>query len=481
MALPVPFDPQGFPIVNAIIGGMAPGPIPPVITADLTANINTQPAPDPSEVTGANGDVYADPDHVLRTRARVSTDEQAFLDDFNRPGATMQRPLTGTSLFTAASTAVVGTGTLYLAEVRTGDYVELNADDAPAAPVWAQVASITDNTHLTLVAAYAGLGALIAGAASVSPWSIYYTGAGAGIAVAASVATLTPGAANGADILLVRALSTVGAFRRGGVVSLKWLAAIDQRRANQNTYLSIMDASGLNRVQVGFGGAVNTVASMITGCDGGASLETTNATLPSAGVTTAYHLYELRLSRREASFYIDDVLVARHTAHVPDPYGWAFTATAATWLTVQIHNSAAMGGATNLTVDAVRVEQLDDVVVRAENPRAEADLDGMAICLPGSGGEAGLVAIAKDAAAHTLVTATTNFAYFWVQVLPTAAGDPTRVRIKAPGPAVATDMWLYSTQTPVAIGPLAAGQTISCWVDAAEPAAVDVQYSRISK
>jgi len=68
--------------------------------------------------------------------------------NWNAP-ATWFKYLTGTVAFTNLSTAVTGTGTLFTTELATGDVLMLQASPAT---VRGTVASITDNTHLTLVA-----------------------------------------------------------------------------------------------------------------------------------------------------------------------------------------------------------------------------------------------------------------------------------------------------------------------------------------
>lgn len=114
-----------------------------------------------------------------------------------------------------------------------------------------------------------------------------------------------------------------------------------------------------------------------------------------------------------------------------------------------------------------------------------AYLRAMGTALPGVNNEEAVVNIAADGAAHTLVTAPVGAvaAYYDIAVQPDltdyAAPEYRRVRFKAPGPATANSKWYSSSDGTFRLGPLAAGETISCWVDAAEPAAVDVSYARV--
>ncbi|MCK4821200.1 hypothetical protein KA005_35875, partial [bacterium] len=61
--------------------------------------------------------------------------------------------LTGTATF-AASTAVVGAGSSFLTELALGEKIYNSTDDAEGDGV--EIASIEDDTHLTLLSAYAG-------------------------------------------------------------------------------------------------------------------------------------------------------------------------------------------------------------------------------------------------------------------------------------------------------------------------------------
>lgn len=68
--------------------------------------------------------------------------------------------LAGTVTATNASTAVTGAGTAFLSAVKQGQYIKLDADGNTA---WMRVASITNDTALTLTEAYQGTGGASAG------------------------------------------------------------------------------------------------------------------------------------------------------------------------------------------------------------------------------------------------------------------------------------------------------------------------------
>jgi len=76
----------------------------------------------------------------------------------NHLGDLTTKPVTGTVTLTNGSTAVTGVGTQFLTQFpaqRLGRSIKLNTD---ASTAWAQVASVTDNTHMTLSVPYPGAG-----------------------------------------------------------------------------------------------------------------------------------------------------------------------------------------------------------------------------------------------------------------------------------------------------------------------------------
>ena len=80
-------------------------------------------------------------------------DEIAVLLGGTKSKASTPVALTGTATF-AASTAVVGSGTAFKTELAVGEMIYNATDDTEAAAK--AIASIEDDTHLTLAAAYAG-------------------------------------------------------------------------------------------------------------------------------------------------------------------------------------------------------------------------------------------------------------------------------------------------------------------------------------
>ena len=62
----------------------------------------------------------------------------------------------GTIAVTNASTAVVGTDTLWSTNMAVGDYIRVDSDGTGDSSIWYKVATVTDNTNIVLSSAYGG-------------------------------------------------------------------------------------------------------------------------------------------------------------------------------------------------------------------------------------------------------------------------------------------------------------------------------------
>jgi hypothetical protein len=74
--------------------------------------------------------------------------------DYIKKISPMSEYSTGTVLFTNASTAVVGTDTLWLTNVAAGDFIRADANGIAESSIWYKIASVTDDTNLVLESAY---------------------------------------------------------------------------------------------------------------------------------------------------------------------------------------------------------------------------------------------------------------------------------------------------------------------------------------
>jgi hypothetical protein len=358
----------GAPIIG-IVGQGAPGPVALAWPVELTAPQWSTPSPDPASIAGSLAAAKLDPDRALVTRGRVLTDELEFSDDFYDAG--IDRILTGTAAFTLGGTAVVGVGSLFTTEVRVGDYVEYAADHSNPVPVWAQVASITDNTHLTLATAYTGAGGLAA-LSLVNSWRYLISDALGAINPGNSMWQLQPKQANGSAVQMQRNL-TIGGLKGSIPVRHSWYGNISARIANQETGIGINANSGSMEAEWRFSGIDNTIITCHTRSGAGATgLTDTNVALP-AGTTAADHLYEILLYMGRTVYLIDGNVIHTDTLHSIYPY-WSLRVWAS------IANTAALGSDTNLNINRVNVEVLDDVkaeVVQPDGAKLHATIDAM--------------------------------------------------------------------------------------------------------
>lgn len=104
-------------------------------------------------VKNLNADTWAAVKAWISQLTESEDDEITILRGGTKSTESVATALTGTATF-AASTAVVGAATSFLSELAPGEKVYNSTDDAEGDGV--EIASIEDNTHLTLLSAYAG-------------------------------------------------------------------------------------------------------------------------------------------------------------------------------------------------------------------------------------------------------------------------------------------------------------------------------------
>jgi hypothetical protein len=426
MALPVAFDPQGFPIVNAIVQGG--GIIIPAV--NLEAETVSQPGPDPSGIINATPvPLLAEPDHALRTRSRVLTDEGAFSDDFH--GAALATALAGTCTFLAGNTAVVGAGTAFTTAFVVGDYIKANAH---ADTAWTQIDSITDDAHLTLVAG-GYLGANAAGVAS--SWQHYIStevtaGGVSAITVANSLLTMTMDGTNGASLQVVRTLGA-GGHKKFAPIEIGFHLAISQRIANERTVFGVVDAAGTRHVSIALDGTDNTKGTLRLATSAAAADTTSNTfVIPAAAITSAMNDYVFLFAEEGVVLYVNNVPVSGGPLHIPEPY----TAMSAY---VRVSETAAAAGGTIVTVDQINIRnfnRVDAVVYQPDTSKLRASVIDIGAFATG-------VPRAPTAIADNLVHELTNpagngmdmYKHYDVQQI---GGADLCVYVAAAAPAVAT-------------------------------------------
>lgn len=104
-------------------------------------------------VKNTNADTWAAVKAWVDLFTESEDDEISILLGGTKSTESTPTAVAGTATF-AASTAVVGAASSFLAELAPGEKVYNSTDDAEADAV--EIASIEDDTHLTLLSAYAG-------------------------------------------------------------------------------------------------------------------------------------------------------------------------------------------------------------------------------------------------------------------------------------------------------------------------------------
>jgi hypothetical protein len=307
--------------------------------------------PDPSvREVSTDGHVSSDVSGSLRTRGPVLTDEASFRDDFS--GSTLFPTRTGTIAVTNGVAEVVGTGTLFTTEIKSGCYIRLGAHGEGALT---QVDYVVDDTNLVLVEGY--LGATGSGAFVHGGWHTS-TGSGGSIGVSSSEVAIANGSGAGA---------VTGITRSGDYLPFAAIfhGRLSQRVANQTTRVGVTDdPTGAPETYAGFAftGTDNTKVTCESAFASD-SVETTTISLP-AGTTAVDHQYKVIVLPSEVLFSVDNKLVASHRRHVPDPYAnLSFGAV--------IINTGAVGSVTTLTLDAVFFKNVNQLVINSIS-RADA-------------------------------------------------------------------------------------------------------------
>lgn len=104
-------------------------------------------------VKNTNADTWAAVKVWIALFTESEDDEISILLGGTKSTESTVKAATGTATF-AASTAVVGAGTSFLSELAAGEKVYNSTDDAEGDGI--EIASIEDNTNLTLLSAYVG-------------------------------------------------------------------------------------------------------------------------------------------------------------------------------------------------------------------------------------------------------------------------------------------------------------------------------------
>jgi hypothetical protein len=270
-------------------------------------------SPDPSNhVTGTTPRNRIDISGNTMIRGQVLSDEGSLRDDF--PGSSLFTNLTGTITFTNGSATVTGSGTAFLSELTTQNYIKATAH---AETALGDVDSVESDTSLTLAAPYTGATVTTTGHKTL--WLTQTPGAGgAAITVGSSEVSLAVGTSNGSALTF----HTNGDYPP---YTLTFKARITQRITNQTTYVGFADdlttASPGTRAVVVFDGVDNTQIKFRTASSSNASdVEETLITLPNGLLTSTSTRYEIGITSTAVLLIINGSTMARHMDHIPGPY-----------------------------------------------------------------------------------------------------------------------------------------------------------------
>ena len=346
---------------SGITGIAATGPLYP-LQLDSAGNLRTQNtapqvssfAPDPaSSLVGSDATPQVDAGNNLMTRGAVFTDEGSFRDDFSSEGP-LTFPVAGTLALVNGSVLVVGTGTLFgtdsaaLGGVIRGQFIRQSTDGEG---LFAQVANVIDNTHLTLAAPYQGSSNPSAACVGAN-WATN-TGTAGSIAVDAL----------NSDLVVVS--GTTGGYC--GVIGAKpdylpiicyFWANVDQRIANQEVVMGLQDRieSPTKQAAVVLSGTDPKSGALRVACAVD-DVQDVPFIFPAGGSSSGDHVYKVGVSANQAILSIDGYEVASTVLHIPGPYD-------VVQAVAYVHNTGATAASpTTLTVDYIYFIDTDRVQV----------------------------------------------------------------------------------------------------------------------
>lgn len=245
----------------------------------------------------------------LQVRGPVLTDEGSFRDDFS--GTSLFTTLTGTVSFVHDSTTVTGINTLFMSELTSHSYIKLTTDGYDKL---VQIRKAESNTQLLLWDAYTGVTAT--GTAEKSEWCIS-TDADGTVELENSNVILSSGLAEGSAV--INHTMDFPPIKIRGHIRIATLGA------NQRVCFGLADSANMepnNRARFVFeGGKLNSVICETSVTTNAVDMEKVTVTLPNKQlITQDNNTYTININLDSVLFYINDILVANHRAHIPGPY-----------------------------------------------------------------------------------------------------------------------------------------------------------------
>lgn len=290
------------------------------------------------------GVLVQDADGALRARASIVTSRQELRDDFT--GASLNTNLTGTLTFTAASTSVTGSGTIFTTELSRDFYIKVAAQGES---FWAKVRRVISDTSLELESGYTGLAASgVTGNKTKWPTT---TGSGGSFTVGSSLLNVLSGTTSGAQTFISRSFDAATIYAAFNGLTMT------QRIANQTISVGLFDSvtSPVQQIALIFDGTTNTTLKFRTSFTATASdIQETVVTIPFGQTSAATNLnYVILWDGQQATLMIAGVVVASHQIHLAEPFTTLIAA-------VSVSNAATVT-TTTVSVDSVYLKACDDL------------------------------------------------------------------------------------------------------------------------
>ncbi|MEY2859131.1 MAG: hypothetical protein RLZZ74_3444 [Cyanobacteriota bacterium] len=152
------------------------------------------------------------------------------------------------------------------------------------------------------------------GVALTAEWVPTNSGTGSNITVGSGRVSILPGTANAGTAKIVHAADYLP-------MTLQFFGRVSQRIANQTSIFGFQNAAATKQSVCVLDGTVNTTLKFRTSWGSSATeIQETVVTLPGGATTANDQKYSISVSAINSTLAINDVVVARHTLHIPGPY-----------------------------------------------------------------------------------------------------------------------------------------------------------------
>lgn len=276
------------------------------LTANAIAVTTSSYYNDPSNYIDGTAQLQMDSSGNLRVRGAVTTEEGGARFDFS--GSSLFTTIAGTVTFTNGSPIITGSGTAFT-ELKNRLYIKKTSD---ANSLALSIESIDSDTQITLSANYAGT----TGTTTADIADFLVNTGGGSISVANSLVSVASGTANGNNVYILKEGDYLPYSIRFN------LSSISQRIANQTITIGLVDQwpNPNSGVYVQFTGvSASTVTFSSRSSSGAGDTQTTTVTRSTINTATAAD-FQIDVSNGQATLLINNIVVATHKTHLPDPY-----------------------------------------------------------------------------------------------------------------------------------------------------------------